>query len=142
MDPGSLVSEEIEAGKELLRRFHELIPVKAAFWLKDSSEEGRWHLYIASDEIKDENIRDSYGKLSRVARELSQAADEMSSIFLDPFLVKLIPADDPLAQAALDINRRFPGNLPTRLGAHRFGGLTVDGAYIYPTSVFEHAERA
>ncbi len=140
MDQGPLVIEEVDAGKRLVRRFHELIPVKATFWLKDS-EEGRWHLYIASDEIKDENIGDSYGKLSRVARELSRVADEMSSFFLDPFLVKLIPADDPLAQAALDINRRFPGNLPTRLGAQRFGGLTVDGAYIYPTSVFEHAER-
>ena len=138
MDQGPLVIEEINAGKELARRFHERIPVKAAFWLKDS-EEGRWYLYITSDEIKDENIRDSYGKLSRVARELSRAADEMSSFFLDPFLVKLIPANDPLAQAALDINRRFAGNLPTRLGGQRFGGLTVDGVYIYPISVFEHA---
>ena len=134
MDQGPLVIEEIDAGKELVRRLHELIPVKAAFWLKDS-EEGRWYLYIASDEIKDENIGDSYGKLLRAARD-------MGSIFLDLFSVKLIPADDPLAQAALDINRRFPGNLPTRLGAHRFGGLTVDGVYIYPNSVFECAKQA
>ena len=38
MDQGQLVSEEIDAGAELVRRLDRYVPVKAAFWVKDSEE--------------------------------------------------------------------------------------------------------
>jgi hypothetical protein len=38
MDQGQLVSEEIDAGAELVRRLDQYVPVKAAFWVKDSEE--------------------------------------------------------------------------------------------------------
>jgi hypothetical protein len=56
----------------------------------------------------------------------------MQSIWLDPFRVKLIPGDDPLAVAAASMLQRFPGPLPTRIGGGRFDGVTVDDVYIYP----------
>ena len=59
----------------------------------------------------------------------------MDSPYLDVFQVKLIPTSDPLAQAALEINRRFPGRMATRFGGGSFGGMGVDGVYIYPAAV-------
>jgi hypothetical protein len=59
----------------------------------------------------------------------------MANPFLDPFEVKLIPSSDPLAQAALEILQRFPGQTAIRFGGRNFGGMSVDGVYIYPVSV-------
>ncbi len=126
MDQEPLVSEEIDAGAELVRQLDKYVPVKAAFWLKDS-EEGQWYLYVASDEINDRNLDVVYGEVLRLA-------GQMASPDLDPFRVKLIPAGDPLAQAALDIHRRYPRPMATRFGGKSFGGMSVDGVYLYPAS--------
>ena len=57
-----------------------------------------------------------------------------STILLLTSSVKLVPTSDPLAQAALDIHRRYPGRTATRFGG-KVGGIGVDGVYIYPASV-------
>jgi hypothetical protein len=124
MDQGPLVTEETDAGEELVRRLDKYIPVNAAFWVKDS-EEGQWFLYIASDQIDDTNLAAAYGDVLRLAAQIG-------SPYLDPFRVKLVPTSDPLAQAAIDIHRRFPGRIASRLGGSNFGGLSVDGVFIYP----------
>jgi hypothetical protein len=54
MDQGALVSEQIDAGADLARRF-EKYPLQAAFWLK-GAEDGRWFLYLVSDQINDSNF--------------------------------------------------------------------------------------
>jgi hypothetical protein len=120
-----LVIEEIDAGARFAREFDRYEPVKAAFWLKASDEEQRY-LYLASDRIDDTNFDVAYGEVPRLA-------NQFPSPYLDPFRVKVIGASDPLAQAAAEINRRFPGPMPTRFGGTRFGGLTVDDVYIYPS---------
>jgi hypothetical protein len=122
-----LVSDETNAGAEFIRRLDASTPVKAAFWVKET-ETGPWYLYIASDQVDDNTIDVAYGEVLRVARE-------MASPYLDPFHVKLIPTSDPLAQEVLDLHRRYPGTMPTRLGARSFGGFGVEGLYIYPASV-------
>ena len=48
MDNGPLAKEEIDAGRELLRRLNNYRPVKAAFWLKASESPYRY-LYFACD---------------------------------------------------------------------------------------------
>ena len=35
----------------------------------------------------------------------------------------------------MDINRRYPVNMPTRFGGTKFGGMGVEGVYIYPDPV-------
>jgi hypothetical protein len=127
MDQASLVTEEVDAGAELVRRLDRSIPVQAAFWVKDS-DEAYWYLYIASDQIDDQNLDTAYGHVLRLA-------SEMANPYLDPFQVKLIPTGDPLARAALDVLHRFPGRMATRFGGRVFGGMSVDGVYIYPASV-------
>ncbi len=127
MDQEPLVIEETDAGAVLVNRLDKYVPVKAAFWLKES-DEGPWYLYIASDQINDRNLDTVYGEVLRLA-------GQMASPSIDPFRVKLIPTSDPLAQAALDIHRRYPGRLATRLGGKNFGGMGVDGVYVYPASI-------
>lgn len=118
------MTEEIDAGAELTREFDKYRSVKAAFWLKTSDEEQRY-LYIASDQINDTNLGVAYGEMLRVA-------NQMQSPYLDPFRVKLICGDDPLAQAAVDIHERFPSPRASRFGGTSFGGLSVDDVYVYP----------
>jgi hypothetical protein len=127
MDRESLVIEEADAGSELVRRFHSSMPVEAAFWIK-SVDDGRWTLYIASNRIDEKTFDHGYGEVLRLAQE-------MNNPYIDPFQVKLVRADDPLALAAREIHRRYPGNLATRFGGKEFGGMAVEGVYIYPASV-------
>jgi hypothetical protein len=124
MDQGALVTEETDAGEELVCRFDKFASVKAAFWLKEA-EERQWYLYIASDQINDTNLRAAYGEILRVAAQ-------MVTPYLDPFRVKLIPTSNPLAQAAVEIHQRYPGRIAIRLNGTNFGGLSVDGVFIYP----------
>jgi hypothetical protein len=125
MDQSALVIEEIDAGADFLREFDKYEPVKAAFWLKSSDEDSRY-LYIASERIDDKNFDVAYGEVLRLANQLR-------SPYLDPFRVKLINIDDPLAKAATDVLTRYPGRMPTRYGGKSFGGTSVDDVYIYPS---------
>lgn len=127
MDYGQLVTEEADAGAELAREFDKYEPVKVAFWLK-ASDDGHRYLYIASDRIDDNNIDVAYGEVLRLT-------NRMQSLYLDPFRVKLVGSADPLAQAAIKINERYPGRTATRLGGQSFGGVFADDVYIYPSSL-------
>ena len=80
MDQGQLVSEEIDAGAELVRRLDQYVPVKAAFWVKDS-EEGQWYLYIASDQITDTNLGAAYYPGSKEGHIPTRSASEGSGAF-------------------------------------------------------------
>ncbi len=116
--------EEIDAWADLIREFDKYAPVSVAFWLK-ASDDDHWYLYIASDQITDANLGVAYGEVLRLVGQTTSSS-------LDPFRVKIVSTGDPLAQAALEINQRFPGRLATRYGGRYFGGITVDGVYIYP----------
>lgn len=121
------MSEEIVAGAELVREFGHYKQVKVAFWLKASEREFRY-LYIASDHIDGGNKLEAYGEILRIA-------DQLQSPHLNPFRVKLVNSQDPLARAAFDIQTRFPSRTPTRLGGMAFGGISVDDVCIYPAPV-------
>jgi len=121
------VIEEIEAGKKFIDEFDKYAPVQAAFWLKASEDSG-WYLYVASDQITDENFDVAYGEVGRLSKTI-----------LDPnfdlFRVKLIGVDDPLARAALDRYQHLPARIPTRVRDGHFGGMSVEGVYLYPPPV-------
>ena len=127
MDQSPLVTEQIEAGTKFLSEFEKSFPVIAALWLKASDVE-YWNLYVSSDRLGDENFRAAYGEVVRVAKEMGDPN-------LDPFQVKLIKATDPIATAAIEITRRFPGRIPARFRQRNFGGVGVDEVYIYPTPI-------
>jgi len=123
MDQGPLVNEEIDAGLKLALGFNEYQPVKAAFWLKAVDEQNRF-LYIVSEQINDENYDVAYGEVLRLAGKIR-------SPYLDPFRVKIVNAEDPLAKAAVEINERFPGQIATRFRGKYFGDTGIDDVYIY-----------
>ena len=126
MDKGPLVAEEIEAGARFLREFSQYLPVQAAFWLRANDELVRF-LYVASDQITDENFDAAYREAGRIERQLQDP-------WWDPMRLKLIGAADPLAKATLDLQRRYPGRAPLRLCDESFGGVIADDLYLYPTS--------
>ncbi len=127
MDQGPLVIDQIEGGARFLGEFQKYMPVQTAFWLKES-DEGEWNLYVASGEITDDNFDIAYGEVLRIAGELRDA-------LFDPFQVKLIGTDDPLAKAASEIDMRSYGRVAARLNGKVFGNFPVDEVYIYPSPV-------
>ena len=115
MDQGPLVIDQIDAGARFLGEFQKYVPLKTAFWLKES-DGGEWSLYVASDQITDDNFDVAYGEVARIAGQIHDP-------YFDVFQVKVIGADDPLALAALDAKRGHPGPVVRRLHGKVFGGL-------------------
>ncbi len=127
MDQGPLVTEQIDAGAKFLGEFQKYAPVQAAFWIKDN-EEGGWYLYVASDQITDDNFDVAYGEVVRIAAGIQDP-------WFDQFQVKLIGSDHALAKVVSDIRGRFPGRLRAQLLGKTFAGVTVDDVYVYPSPI-------
>ena len=62
--------------------------------------------------------------------EVLRLAGEFKDPDFDPFRVKIVKAHHPLAQAALEMLRRFAGGRAIRLRDRNFGGVGVDEIYI------------
>ena len=116
--------DQIDAGQEFLEEFEKYAPSRAAFWLKADEDSG-WYLYVASDQFSIQNLDAAYGEVLRLGTTIRNPN-------FDPFQINLITTDDPLAKEAIEINRRFPAKIPTRMRTAKFGGSSVEGLYIYP----------
>jgi hypothetical protein len=125
MDQDPLVREKIDAGAEFLKRFRKTTPVQAAFWLKPAEDDGRWNLYLWSEKFSDQNFDLAYGEVLRLAKTLQDPN-------FDPFEVRILRGENALAQAAIDVYKRYPAKVPTHFNGRSFGGVSVDGVYIYP----------
>lgn len=123
MDQEPLVREEIDAARKFLDELGKRLPFAAAFWLKP--EEGPWSLYVAADRVS----REGMGPVYDVAGEAAAAIDDPN---FDLFRVKLIGARHPLAKAAREFYRRRPSEIPVYIRDGSFGGMGVDGVYLYP----------
>jgi len=119
-----LVDEQIDAGHEFVRDFNGYASVSVAFWI-NPTESDDWFLYVASDEIDDGNLDVAYGE---VLRKMSHNPSQ----WLDPFRVKLLNSSDQIAREAIEIRDRYPAPIPTRYNGSSIGGISIDGAYIYP----------
>ncbi|WP_165233322.1 hypothetical protein [Aquisphaera insulae] len=127
MDPNALVSEQTDAGAELLQKLRPRLRVEAAFWL-NPAEDGLWTLYIATPEIDKGHFDLAYGEAMRTARS-------MNSPYVDPFGIRLIGTDSPLARDAIAVTRKYPGEMATRLRSRIFGDTFVEEVYVYPSPV-------
>lgn len=123
MDKKPLVSEQITEGEHLIREFDRYKPVRAAFWLTEADSK-EWYLYLASDQINDQNFDLAYGEVLRILRT-------GQSLWLDPFQVKVVGTDSTVAKAALEVMKNT-STLPTWYHGRRFGNLSVDEVLIYP----------
>lgn len=119
-----LVNEQIDAGADFVRDFNDYVHVSVACWVIPADSDNLF-LYIASDDINDNNFDVAYG-------EVAQRLSGKKSQWLDPFQIKLVNSSDPIARDAIQVRDRYPAPAPTRYGGSSIGGTSIDGAYIYP----------
>jgi hypothetical protein len=127
MDQTALVSDQIEDGKRLLGRLaEEGIGVTAAAWLKESDGE-RWHLYLATHLMReDSDPRPAYRRILLLVQQMPHPFG------IEPLTVRLVEGDGPLAQAITTWHQRHPGNRVIPYDGVQLGGVSIEGAYIYP----------
>jgi hypothetical protein len=127
MDQHTLVRERIDDGK----RVADGLPghgfeVAAALWIQAVDDE-EWRFYIISPDVEKDGLTAAYGKLHTAIRK-------MQPTWIDPLEVRLLGPSDPIAQDVLAVYRRLP---PPRAagtwwsGKH-LGGMSIEGAYLYP----------
>lgn len=137
MDQNTLVNDEIENGKRLIAALEANgIEVRTAFWAKPT-EEDKWYLYLASPFVDERGGAAAYDLIIGILR------DE-SDLFINRFGVRVLRLDDSLATAALAVlkSQVSTGLVPgtnskpytgmTRIYGSTFGGLSIDGAFLYP----------
>jgi hypothetical protein len=125
MDPGPLVTEQIDAGTRFLAELEKTMTIAAAFWLKRPDQD--WYFYVAPDWPRDVNRREAGGELLRIALAMQDPN-------LSYLQVRTIDPDDPLAKSALDYQRLYPGKA-IRLRDRVFGNMGIDEIYIYPSTI-------
>jgi len=128
MDTELLVTSQIEEGQRLVEQLvRDGFDVEVAFWVK-TSEEGLWHLFIASPLVDAEKLGEAY-------RKAYASMNKIPEIGISPVDITLVSSKNPIAQDAVAMRGRHPGSIPTSFHARRLGGLSVKEAYIYPPLV-------
>jgi hypothetical protein len=126
MDTELLVDERIRAGGDLVTQLlRDGFDVRVAFWGK-STDEGAWHLYVASPAFEAAKIGDAYREVYASLRRTQEAEVSLSDI-------KLIHSGSALAMAAAEIRDSLPGGqLATRYRGKNLQAWGIEEAYIYP----------
>ena len=137
MDQDTVVSDRTKNGEQLIEALAAAgIDVQVAFWAKPS-DEGKWYLYLASPLVEKEGPKAAYLSVYGVMKKLSD-------IWIEPLDVRLVGLRDSLTEAVLAATRPKAPDSPfavqnprpypgmTQFGGSTLGGLSVDGAYIYP----------
>ena len=137
MDQDTVVNEQTESGKQLIEALAaDGFEVRIAFWAKPTEEE-KWFLYLASPVVDAKGPTPAYRHVFDVLRKTP-------GLWIDPFEVKVLGVNDSLTEAALAVTKpkvpmspfaaRNPKPYPgmTRFGGSTLGGVSIDGAYIYP----------
>lgn len=122
-----LVVHLIDDGRKLIEQLLQKgEDITAAGWIKTSEDDSMWFLYLAMPGIDKEDPRIAYRRIGEVMRQIPQP------FLLDLMDVKVIDSKNRLAVAAMDYQRRHGAKnvLPYR-GDH-LGGVSIEGAYIYP----------
>ncbi len=139
MDKDAVVSEQTEGGKRLIEALaSDGFDVRVAFWSKPT-DEGKWFLYLASPMVDDQGPAAGYRRVHSILRK-------MPDLCVDPMEIRVVGLNDSLTEAALAAikprvpdspyavrnPRAYPGM--TWFGGSTLGGVSIDGAYIYPPS--------
>ena len=124
MDQTILVNRRLEDVPRLMSQLEAAnFEVKTAFWLY-TSESGQWFLYIVSDVVDKDGGIVAYGRAYGVMRQLTD-------LRINPFEVKLIGLNHPLAKAVIDYLAQQRAPLPTWIDGMRLGDIYIESAYIY-----------
>ncbi len=124
MGQTTLVNPRLEDVPRLINQLRSAdFDVKAAFWLY-TSESGQWFLYIISDVVDKDGGIVAYGRVYGVMRQFTD-------LRINPFEVKLIGLENPLAKAVIDNLAHQRAPLPTWIEGMRLGDIYIESAYIY-----------
>jgi hypothetical protein len=124
MDQGTLVELQIDGGKALVESLRDTgFDVTVGGWTK-SSEEGDWYLYIASMNVDDRGRADAYRTVYTVIKANPQFG-------IDPFEVKLVGRQNPIATDLLDIRGAGVARIATRSRRPKLGHMSVEETYVY-----------
>jgi hypothetical protein len=139
MDKDTVVSEQTESGERLIKALAiEGFDVRVAFWAKPT-DEGKWFLYLACAMVDDKGPAVAYRLVHGILRK-------MPDLWIDPFEIRVVGLNDSLTEAALAITLPKVPNSPyaarnpqshrgmTWFSGSTLGGVSIDGAYIYPPS--------
>lgn len=89
-----------------------------------SSEEDDWYLYIGSKDVDDRGLADAY----RAVYTTIKANPEFG---IDPFEVKLVGRQNPIAKDLLDIRGAGVARISTRSRRPKLGHMSVEETYVY-----------
>jgi hypothetical protein len=126
MDSEPLVNDQLEAGATFIDLLRQHYPVEAAFWLKATAED-RWRFYVASAEWDKEVPQEAIVTAFQLIRAMPLPK-------LDWWPLRLIAANDPLAQSAATYCRLHPSQKPRYERNFWLGRIYADEAYLYPLS--------
>ena len=107
-----------------------------AFWAKPI-DDGKWFLYLASPIVDDKGPSVAYRHVYGILRKTPD-------LRIDPLEIRVVGLNDSLTEGVLAVLKpkipaspyavRNPKPHPgmTWFGGETLGGLSIDGAYIYP----------
>jgi hypothetical protein len=125
MDQALLVEDIIDGGRKLIDALsQDGFPVTAAAWLRET-DGGQWYLYLASPVV------DSIGRTAAYRQFQHSFRRVGPSLGFGPFEVRLIPTDDPVAQAVKMSQSQYSGPIDTWRGVNQFGGVPVESVFVY-----------
>jgi hypothetical protein len=135
MDQATLVKERVTGGDKLLTKLRDRgFEVVAACWAK-TDDDGQWYLYIVSPRVDTDGRSAAYDAiLGALAAMDNEWADPFERV--GPLDVKVLRPSQPLGQAVLEQYHRFPDSSPTWHRGSVLGSVSIDGAYIYPPTMF------
>jgi len=131
------VNDQLENGAQFLDALVEHgYDLQVAFWVKQADDE-RWFLYIGSPMVDAKGAASAYGLAIQIMRN-------RPDLRIDLLDVKMVGMKDSLAAAvrnllepkvreaqdAIPNAKPYPG--PTWYRGPALGGVSIDGAYIYP----------
>lgn len=131
MDSNALVNGQLDGGSRLLAALSDAgVEIVVGFWTKLTEASG-WNLYLASPAVETkEGSHRAYGSLLRILTQ-------MPELEIDSDDVLFVDVDDAMAVEAVAVVKPKDANAKPYTGVTRFrgsvfGGLEIDGAYIYP----------
>jgi hypothetical protein len=126
MAKATLVGQEIDDGFKLIQELKSKnFDITAAFWLK-RDEDSSWYLYIASKDVDDRTKPPAYQTVREAMRALGD------DLWIDPFQIKVISANDPMARDLVATQERYPRAVTSHYGGTRLGDAWIEEAYVYP----------
>jgi hypothetical protein len=124
MDTTSLVSSDIETGKEVIAALDRAgKPPKVALWAKLPEYED-WRLVIASDSLSQTGSLYGYSQINSAMEEAGISIRKRPTISLRPM-------DKPFIKELRQIFGRTEDTYGMRLGGQTFGDQYLEDAFVY-----------